>query len=140
MEVELAQRRPEPVGIVDLELGAARVPDPQAVHRDLGARQLGDEHPGLVHLLHGLLGAVVEEEGHGDGVGPPAPHDHVAVGDVRAEQVVGVDVVAGNQVVDLALDRVGAASLPPGSCHSDLAPFQQPADGRQGNPYPIGSV
>ncbi len=110
VEVEFAQRRPEPVRVVDGEGGAAGVADLELV--PAGGENLdglvdgGAEHAGGVRGGHLDPPPVGEHDGHGFGAGAVAPHHgRVAVG-VDPEDVVGVGVLAGHDLLHLDGDGI----------------------------------
>jgi hypothetical protein len=84
VEVDVAQRRPEPVGVVDGVGGPARVGDLEAVREGVGRGNLDRDDAGGVEAVHRQLGAVLEDQRHRLRIGPPAPHDGAAADDVRA--------------------------------------------------------
>ncbi len=108
--VELADGGPEPVGVVEHEGLPVGVGDLEAVGRQLGRHQLGGEHPSGVDLVHGVAGAVVQHQVHGGGVGAVAPNHRgrpAAGRGVGTEHVVGIAVLAGHQLVELGVGRLG---------------------------------
>src|SRR5262249_44845135 len=118
VEVELAERRQEAVGVVELDGRAARVADLEPVadrHRRALEQRL--EEPGRVLLLglHRLL--ALREHAHAFCAGPEGAHDDVAVRRVRAEEVVRVRMVAPRDELHLVADRLvarGHRARPPG--------------------------
>ena len=135
VDVELAERRPEPVGVVDGEGGAPAlsgrigVADLQLVAA--GGEELADllpdpaaEHAGGVLPGHLDPPPVGQDDRHGLGAGPVAPHDGVVALGVDAEDVVGVAVLAGDEQLQLDLQGVdgsGRRVVRPGGHQTALA-------------------
>jgi hypothetical protein len=110
VEVEVPERRPEPVGVFDREGGAVGIPDFELVAvagevRD-GTVQPDGEHAGRMLAVHPGALPVREDDGHGLGVGPVAPHDRSVTVGMGAEQVVRVAVLAGDELLELDFQRV----------------------------------
>ncbi len=103
VEVEVAHRGPEPVGVLHHE-GARVVGDGELVGARLGrAGDGGLEQPRGVDPLRRGPGAVGQDDLHRRRVRAPGPH-HVAV---EPEDLVGVGVTPGGEGVDLPRDVVG---------------------------------
>jgi hypothetical protein len=109
VQVELADRRQEPVRVLGRHLPVA-VGDLVGVgERQRRLREAGLEDAGRVDLLHRhRLAAVAREHGHGGGGGAPRPDDHAVAVGMGAEVGVGLRVLAGVQAIGIG--HVGVIS------------------------------
>src|SRR4051794_41068744 len=117
VEVDLADRRREGVGVAQAEAGAVGVVDLELVVE--GQLDAGDEpleEARVVDLLelHGLAAVVGGPDQDEDalGVGPEGADDGAALGGVRPEQAVRVAEVARDDAPDVLLDahEIGSSS------------------------------
>jgi hypothetical protein len=98
VQVDLAYRGPEAVGVVEGDDRAVGVRRPQPVVGPVG--HVGLEDAVLVHLLHGH-GVVAAHDLHLRRAGPVGPNDPL----MHTKQLVGVAVAARDQIGDRGLGR-----------------------------------
>ena len=110
VQVDLAERGQEAVGVVDLD-GHVAVGDREPVVGDLGLVQAGGPHA-LVGVLHRALAARVAEHDRG-GERLVDPHHDLAVDDMGSEHVVRMPVLAADDLVDLLAGDQPAHAAPP---------------------------
>ena len=123
VEVEVAERRPEPVGVVVDVGGRAVVARLQPVGgRRLGG-DVGGEHPSVGDAPHVDRLAAGQEHTHGGGAGPEGANGAV----VGAEDLVRVGQLASRHTLDGYSDRVG---VPRTRCHGVVLTHFLPTDGR----------